>query len=184
MSFILSLGQKQAKLSKYISGGFNLPESMGNPLVYHPDDLKKHFRNRKGPDPHMRIAHIRPFGIDFDWTRRDLVNHYGKPLMLVKDDLFIDKREIWVFKRFIKEYRTTTQVHVIQNKVQAVMEEIRKPVYLQDLVFPTVLKLLGIEVPTLPGNHCGCLLAEDSLGRFLVIEEDVTIRIRIQKKEL
>lgn len=176
-------GRNQAILSRYINGTYNRPELVGNSLVYDLRDLKKSGgRTNSRPKPCYSTL-IKPFGLEFNWSGLQVRASLHRPHLVIRDDLFIRDREIWVYKRMVREFRSTTQIHLIHNRVAVVCEEIRKPVYQQEMIFPKILKNLGIDFQGPSASDTDCVILEDGKGNFLVVEEDITIRIRMQNRE-
>jgi len=183
MAVFAGVSNKMVKLSHYLNGKFNLPELMGNHLICRPDE----FRIVGLTNLHTCrtvMDNIQPYQLRFLWSQKDVRKAMGKPLYTVNDDVYMPDHEMWVYKRFIGDYKTTTQLSFIRGKLRVVYEELKKGLHDRENHFPEVLSKMGIQCGAYPAELQGCCYFRDAKGNHVFVEEDINIRIRIQNGEI
>lgn len=151
------------------------PDSDSDPLAIHIDCLKD----------------IQPFGITFGSSKNIVRKALGSPFLSVNNNTNIPGHIILLYKRKIGYSKTTTQVHLVNNRVTLVYEQFARAFMEDTSFFSQTLISLGLQIPAfdkgslikdkLPGLP-GPLVFTDSKGRIIRAEESVTINVLFQTK--
>ena len=163
----MPLFSRKIMLSHFLRPGFFIRKLYGNNLLYLPEDLAW-----PAPEVLKKLAiaspkPVTPYKIGFGITRHEVKRLLGPPIVYITDDVYFKEHCVLVYKRMIGPYRTTTQVHLFKNKVQIVVEEIKK-LYIPDtILYPKVLDQFGYHSICPPNPTSHSLILTDSQENIL-----------------
>lgn len=179
-------------IDTYLSEGFRCPKMHYYQLLYRRHEIQD---PDSGSDPlalHIDcLKNIQPFGITFGSSKNIVRKALGTPFLSVINDTNIPGHIILLYKRRIGYNKTTTQVHLVNNRVTLVYEQFARAFIEDTSFFSQILDSLGLQIPALDKDSLmedrrlglpNPLVFTDKKGRIIRAEESVTINVLFQTK--
>lgn len=170
------------RLSKYLAPNTFVSWMQGNQLFYLPGDLAYPSESFLAKKVVMTARIITPYRLKFGMTTAGVAKAIGKPFLVVSDDQHIKQHEIWLYKRMVGGYRSTSQLHFFDGQLRIVFEEIKKVYRHGDMQYPSVLKAFGYELVASGPCDPHCTILKDEKQSLLIIDEGVNVTLRFQQK--
>lgn len=179
------LRKKKMTMEEYLDHNSKVPEMRGYNLLYEDEDLDVSlYRNRA----ELIDQPLNPKGVRFGASPDAVKSTMGKPFLIITKSDRRPGHQIWLYKRRIGNYKSTTQVHFQNAKVFLVVDELPR-VFIPDVSFLNqLIDILGLETRHQPDKTspearnegsapARTLVFTDSKSRMLVMEEGVTIQL-------
>ncbi len=185
--------KRMVSIDTYLNHDFYCPEMRSYELVYLPDEMRfpdpildKQFKWVQTPQK------IQPPRLAFNMNAKQVKQKLGRPFLTINNDKNISGSRIFLYKRRIGEYKTTTQVHVINNQLKLVVEQFSK-IYINQVSFlHQIIRSLGLETTSLGDKGTltddkesgppDSLVFQDPAGNIAHFDESITINVYFQTK--
>ena len=186
------LRARKVSIESYLKPDFYCPEMRSYGLLYLPSEIRYPDITRNPSLKHLSSGStIQPYRLHFNATKQEVEKILKSPFLIVDNQKNIPNHIILLYKRRIGKYKTTTQIHLINNKVKLVYEQFShiyfsKVSYLDQIVNSLGLTInSGDKVTLSKDKESGppdSLVFTDNQGGVILIEESITINARYQKK--
>lgn len=150
LSFMKLLKPKTIRLTtkELLSHEFNCPAISGYFILQNPEDfIVEVLAENNLSDANCRL---KPDKIDLNQSLREVIRILGKPHYLIDNSETIRTHQILVYKRNLLGHRTTTQVHLMDQQVFCIVEDL-KLFYISDAGLEQLFKKFGVgNLPVFP----------------------------------
>ncbi len=186
------LRKRVVSIDTFLDPDFYCPEMRSYELFYLPDNLRI---PEAAEEPEVTFmgtdTEIEPVGVRFNDSGSAVSRKLGKPFLIVKNDRNLPNHRIYLYKRRIGNYKTTTQVHLMNNRVKLVIEQFSK-VFIDNVTFlHQIIRSLGYELTTQmdkgtqnedKGAGPPDALVFTNADRVAWFEESINILVRFQSR--
>ncbi len=187
------LRPKKVTIKSYLDPDFYCPEMRSYELLYKIEDVRfpNNVSNKLFQGSSLNRS-VNPVGIQFNDSEGGVRKALHTPFLTVNNDDNIRNHIIMLYKRRIGKYKTTTQVHLVNNRVFLVREQFAR-IYINNVSYvDQIVRSLGLDITsenkgTLAKDKGsgppGPLVFFDRQGNMIRVEESITINVRYQLNE-